>query len=130
MVGGIDAHGIGAQDQRKTVADGAVVLDQKNAHGGAYGITLRPASGPADGSRCQRVSPVRMTRVMARRLRSRHTPKAEIWLLPVVMRRQGFLAAARTPLRVRMVEHDARGTVTAADCRTAARRSRAKQERE
>ena len=68
-------------------------------------------------------------RVIARRLRSRQTPKAEIWLLPVVLRRQTVLQAARTPLRIRAEERDARLDATEADCRTAARRSREKDTR-
>jgi len=81
--------------------------------------------GPQEaGSRCQRVSPVRLMRVIARRQRSRQTPKAEIWLLPVLLRRQGVLHAARTPLRILVKERDAQLAATEADCRTAARRSR------
>jgi hypothetical protein len=77
-IGGIDAHGIGAQKQCKALTDGEIVFYQKNAHGGLYRITQRPACPPGTGSRCQRVSPVRLTRVMARRLRFRHTPYAEM----------------------------------------------------
>jgi hypothetical protein len=65
-----------------------------------------------------------LTRVIARRLQSRQTPNAEMWLLPLVLRRQEPLQAARTPLRIRAKERDARGLATDADCRTAARRSR------
>ena len=125
-MGGVDAHGIRAQEQRDAVPDDTVILYQKNAHDVPYGITRRPASPPASGSRCQRVSPVRLMRVMTRRLRSRQTPKAEMWLLPVVPRRHGLLLAARTPLRDLVMEKDARAGATGADCRTAARRSRGK----
>src|SRR5258706_10334397 len=91
---------------------------------------MRSANPPTTGSRCQRVSPVRLMRVMARRLRSRQTPKAEMWLLPVVARRHGFLLAARTPLRILVAVPDARDAATGADGLTAARRSRGKQEKE
>jgi len=53
-----------------------------------------------------------------------------MWLLPVVLRRQELLQAARTPLRSRAKERDARGLATDADCRTAARRSRGNAARE
>lgn len=65
---------------------------------------------------------------MARLLRSRHTPYAEIWLLPVSVRRQEVLIAARTPLRDRVVAQTVREAATGADCRVAARRSREKKE--
>jgi hypothetical protein len=63
-------------------------------------------------------------RVITRRLPSRQTPNAEMWLLPVVRRRQGLLQAARTPFRILVEERDARPIATKADRRTAARRSR------
>ena len=63
---------------------------------------------------------------MLRRLRSRHTPYAEMWLLPVAARRHGFFVAARTPLRTRIAERAPGDAATGADWRTAARRSRGK----
>lgn len=106
-----------------------VVLNHENTHGHPYRIMARSAGALATRSRCQRVSPVRLTRVMARRLRSRHTPKAEMGLLPVVARRHAVLLAPRTPLRALVTKEDARAGATGADCRTAARRSRAKEQK-
>jgi hypothetical protein len=121
----VSTHGVRAQEQRDAAPDGTVILIKERAC--AYGIRTRSA---CERSRCQRVSPVRLMRVMTRRLRSRQTPKAEMWLLPVVPRRHGFLLAARTPLRDLVMDKDARAGATGADCRTAARRSRGKAEKE